>query len=161
MRLEGSCHCGSIQFSCETHYPLPYQRCYCAICRKTSGGGGYLIHIEAEAATLEVKGREHLRVYRPMKEGGGKPVRSRQERHFCALCGSHLWSYHPNWPELLHPVASAIDTPLPEAPENVHVMIGAKPSWVPVEGKPGDERFEKYPEQSHADWHIANGYQVD
>ena len=161
MRLEGSCHCGSIPFSCESRYPLPYQRCYCSVCRKTAGGGGYVIVIEADAATLEVKGREHVQVYRAMKEGTSKPVRSRQERHFCGLCGSHLWLYHPNWPELLHPLASAIDTPLPEPPKNVHVMVGHKAAWVAIEGKPGDARCAEYPEQSHSDWHIGHGYQVD
>jgi len=45
MRLEGSCRCGAISFSVDSHTPYPYQRCYCSICRKSAGGGGYAINI--------------------------------------------------------------------------------------------------------------------
>ena len=38
---EGSCHCGAVKFSLQSHTPYPYMRCYCSICRKTGGGGGY------------------------------------------------------------------------------------------------------------------------
>ena len=56
MRLEGSCHCGAVQFSMESRTPYPYMRCYCSICRKTGGGGGYAINLMAAADTLQVKG---------------------------------------------------------------------------------------------------------
>ena len=36
MRLEGSCRCGAISFSVDSHTPYPYQRCYCSICRKSA-----------------------------------------------------------------------------------------------------------------------------
>jgi hypothetical protein len=45
MHLEGSCHCGAVSFSLTSEHPYPYQRCYCSICRKTQGGGGYSINI--------------------------------------------------------------------------------------------------------------------
>ena len=35
MKLEGSCHCGAVRFSVESHEPVPFMRCYCSICRKT------------------------------------------------------------------------------------------------------------------------------
>jgi len=38
MRLEGSCRCGAIGFSVDSHMPYPYQRCYCSICRKSANG---------------------------------------------------------------------------------------------------------------------------
>jgi hypothetical protein len=44
MRLEGSCHCGAVRFRVESHTPYPYMRCYCSICRKTQGGGGYAVN---------------------------------------------------------------------------------------------------------------------
>jgi hypothetical protein len=61
--LEGSCHCGSIRFRVESGTPYPYQECYCSICRKTAGGGGYVINLGADADTLEVEGEEQLSVY--------------------------------------------------------------------------------------------------
>ncbi len=153
MLLQGSCHCGAVSFRCRTRHPQPYQRCYCSICRKTGGGGGFLINTLADATTLEVEGREHAEVYRAALERDGEAVRSRHERHFCRKCGSHLWAFNTRWPELLHPVATAIDTPLPEPPENVHMMVASKPDWIRVEGKPGDVCFDEYPEESLADWH--------
>jgi hypothetical protein len=52
MKLTGSCHCGAVKFSVESKTPYPYMRCYCSICRKTAGGGGYAINIMGDAATL-------------------------------------------------------------------------------------------------------------
>ncbi len=49
MLLEGSCHCGAVKFSVESYTPYPYMRCYCSICRKTAGGGGYTINIMGQA----------------------------------------------------------------------------------------------------------------
>ncbi len=157
MHLEGSCHCGRVRFSLESRDPYPFMRCYCSICRKTGGGGGYLINLDGDASTLEVQGREHVKIYQATLERSGKKSKSQHQRHFCGECGSHLWAFHPKWPEHLHPVASAIDTPLPEPPENVHIMLGSKAPWVAVEGKPGDARFDEYPEQSLMQWHEARG----
>lgn len=153
MLLEGSCQCGAVRFRVESHHPVPYQRCYCSICRKAGGGGGYSINIEAVAQTLTVEGREHVKIHQAMVERDGKRVKSRHERHFCRECGSHLWAYHPSWPELLYPVAGAIDTELPPPPETVHMMVASKASWVPIEGKPTDQRFDGYPRESLANWH--------
>ena len=58
IRLDGSCRCGAISFSVDSHTPYPYQRCYCSICRKSAGGGGYAINIMGLADTLKVKGRK-------------------------------------------------------------------------------------------------------
>ena len=159
MHLEGSCHCGSVKFSVESAEPRPFMRCYCAICRKTAGGGGYAINLGADFRTMKVTGRRHLRVYRaemPDKTGGGTHASS-GERHFCARCGSALWLWDPSWPDLVHPHASAIDTPLPAAPEHVHMMLGSKAPWVPVEGTPADARFDAYPDVSLAEWHARRG----
>ena len=51
MHLEGSCHCGAVRFSVEAPHPYPFALCYCSICRKTAGAGGFAINIGAETAT--------------------------------------------------------------------------------------------------------------
>jgi hypothetical protein len=103
--------------------------------------------------TLEVEGRERLSVYRAVIDG----EESRAERNFCARCGAALWVWDPRWPELVHPFASAIDTELPAPPERVHLMLGSKAPWVPVEAGPEDKRFDGYPDESIADWHRRLG----
>jgi hypothetical protein len=154
VKLEGSCHCRAVQFSVESDEPCPFMRCYCSICRKTAGGGGFAINLGARHETLVVQGREHLAVYRARMEDGST---SSGERHFCSRCGSALWLYDPTWPDLVHPHASAIDTPLPEPPERVHIMLGSKANWVQPDVRPDDERFDAYPGESLADWHRRHG----
>ncbi len=158
MRLEGSCHCCAVRFSLESRHPVPYQRCYCTICAKTQGGGGYTINIAGEAKTLEVDGRRHMRSYHAiLRDAAGDETRSEAERTFCGLCGSALWLYDKSWPELIHPFASAIDTELPVAPEHTHLMLAFKASWVEPAIGPHDRQFQEYPQESIADWHQRLG----
>lgn len=159
MHLQGSCHCGKIKFSVDADSPMPFMRCYCSICRKTAGAGGYAINLGALTHTMKVKGKRHLRIYRaqrPDPDGEGTHASSAR-RYFCKHCGSPLWLWDPTWPELVHPHASAIDTPLPTPPEQVHCMVGSKAPWVEIEGRPGSPRFDAYPDLSLADWHRAHG----
>ncbi len=159
MKLEGSCHCKSVQFSLESAEPYPFMRCYCSICRKTAGGGGYAINLGGDYRTLQIEGREHLGVYRarmPDDENGNSQV-SDGQRHFCKHCGSALWLWDPNWPDLVHPHASAIDTELPRPPESTHLMLGSKASWVEPQIGPDDRCFAEYPDESLAQWHDRLG----
>lgn len=157
MHLEGSCHCGAVEFSVTSAHHYPYQRCYCSICRKTQGGGGYAINLSGDAATLKVKGRENITVYHARMRQDHHVEISNAERHFCKQCGSGLWLFSPEWPELVHPFASAIDTPLPTPPETTHILLDSKASWVEVQAGDKDQRFEEYPQESIADWHERLG----
>ena len=107
MKLQGSCHCGAVRFELESAQPYPFMRCYCSICRKTAGGGGYAINLGGDHRTLKVKGRKDIAVYRAklLDEATGKNKRSSGRRHFCKRCGSALWLWDPGWPELVHPHA--------------------------------------------------------
>ena len=159
MHLEGSCHCGSVTFSLDSAHPYPYQRCYCSICRKTQGGGGYAINLGGDAKSLKVHGKQHITIYHAkMRDTSGKHVHaSSAQRHFCNLCGSALWLFSPEWPELIHPFASAIDSELPVPPEHTHLLLDSKASWVEVQTGKHDKTFEQYPEESIADWHERLG----
>lgn len=163
MHLNGSCHCGRVRFSVESAQPYPFNRCYCSICRKTAGGGGYAINLGADNATLDVTGREYVREYQPSitDPATGVAELSPGRRYFCAHCGSALWAWDPRWPELVHPHASAIDTDLPIPPEHTHMMLGSKANWVSVDSGPDDHLFEEYPDESLADWHRRLGLSGD
>src|SRR5690606_376547 len=162
MRLEGSCRCGAVTSSVDSHTPVPYQLCYCSICRKTAGGGGYAINLGALSGSLKVKGRRAIGVYRAeiCDEDGRNCETSTGERNFCKKCGTALWLYDPTWPDLVHPFASAIDTELPVPPAKVHLMLRYKASWVQPDFGPDDERYEDYPKLSIADWHRKHGVWV-
>jgi hypothetical protein len=154
MKLKGSCHCGKVKFTVQSKNYAPYQRCYCSICRKTQGGGGYAINLSADTDTLKIRGKEFISVYRArVKNPGERSYQSSGERNFCKVCGSGLWLFDPGWPELVHPFASAMDTPLPAPPERTHLMLEFKAPWVEVEKKKRDKTFKRYPKESIADWH--------
>jgi hypothetical protein len=159
MRLEGSCHCQAVRFHLESPHPYPFNLCYCSICRKTAGSGGFAINLGGRFDTLHVEGRQHLRVYRAWlrEDGGSEPRRSPAERHFCGVCGSALWLWDPRWPDLVHPHASAIDTPLPKPPERTHLLLDSKAPWVEVRADPQDKRFDGFPDESIAEWHERLG----
>ncbi len=66
-----------------------------------------------------------------------------------------MWD--PRWPELVHPLASAIDTDLPTPPERTHNSLDSRPSWVVARADPQDKLFGEFSEESIADWHERLG----
>ena len=155
MKLEGSCHCQQVRFSLESTEPVPYMRCYCSICRKTAGAGGYAINLGGDYNSLKIKGKENISVYQAIltDQKTGEKKQSPAQRRFCKVCGTALWAWDPRWPELVHPNASAIDTPLPVPPEHVHVMLDSRAPWVEPQIELEDKLFDEYPDESLAAWH--------
>jgi hypothetical protein len=143
-KLKASCSCGSVKFSFNSEHIYPYQRCYCSICRKTQGGGGFAINLSGEAESLKIKGKKNIKIYHSSKTG---------ERNFCKKCGSGLWLFDKSWPELIHPFASAIDSELPIPKEKTHLMVEFKPKWVKLDRGEKDKVFKRYPKESIAQWH--------
>jgi len=159
MLLEGSCHCGAVRFRVNSHQPYPFMRCYCTICRKTAGGGGYAINLAGDRRTLAVEGEEHITVYHAQIQNpeDEHPHTSQGERRFCRHCGSCLWVYDPAYPDLMHPFASAIDSDLPKPPAQDHIMLEFAANWVTVPQHGADRYFERYPNESLAAWHDRRG----
>lgn len=162
MKLEGSCHCGAITFSLDSKTFYPFMHCHCSICRKTAGSGGYGINLGGDAASMKVKGKQHLGLYHAlMREPGKRATRSPAERRFCLKCGSALWLWDPRWPALIHPHASAIDTPLPKPPEVVEAALDFVPAWVDVPKGKGHRHEALWPSESLAEWHERHGLGED
>ena len=157
MRLEGSCHCGAVTFTVDSHSPQPYMRCYCSICRKTAGSGGVC---HQSWRRLPDIGRDGRRVHRRLP-GDGRRRQSDLQRHFCKTCGSPLWCYSPRWPDLVHPHASAIDTALPKPAQFVDLMLGSAAPWVALHDGDNIDRFDAYPAESIEDWHKSRGFWVE
>ncbi|KAH7925151.1 hypothetical protein BV22DRAFT_1105099 [Leucogyrophana mollusca] len=161
IKLEGSCHCGAVRFTVQSSTPVPYQLCVCSICRKVGGVGGS-INLGAHSDTLEVKGREHIGISKAVlnRDAPDESIAS-SERNFCTKCSAMLWLYHETWPELLHPFASAIDSPELDPPEEmVILMMNSKPAYVRLpEGK--KSVHENYGEDSIEGWHKKHGKFVE
>jgi hypothetical protein len=155
--LKGSCRCGAVGFELISHTPQPYQLCYCSICRKTAGAGGYAINLMGVADTLAVDGSEVLGLYSAeIADDEGRCSRSEAQRRFSAM-----WLYDPRWPDLVHPFASVIDSELPTPPERVHIMLEFKPTWVEASIGPNDRAFDRYPEETIEEWHKSRGLWVE
>ncbi|MBX9804149.1 MAG: GFA family protein [Alphaproteobacteria bacterium] len=159
MKLIGSCHCQSVRFEVESFTPYPFMYCYCSICRKTAGGGGYAINIMGQANTFKVEGREHVSIYRARMPGKmtGTFEESSGQRHFCKICASCLWISDPQWPDWVYPFASAIDTPLPKPLERIHMMLDFAAKWCEIPKGKKERYIAQYPEDSIEGWHKDHG----
>jgi hypothetical protein len=106
---------------------------------------------------MKVRGKQHLGTYHAvMREPGKRATRSPAERRFCVKCGSALWLWDPRWPELIHPHASAIDTPLPKPPEVVEAALAYAAPWIDVPKGRGHVHCDTWPSESLEEWHKRN-----
>ena len=148
MQLAGSCFCGAVRFTVETRTPYPYRRCYCARCRKTAGGTGAAANMLAQASTLEVEGADSAdRVRRA----------GRDADPLLLACGTALYLTIDSVTDFVYPFASAIDTPLPEPPERVHVFTAEAPAWAKPPSSPSDLAVERNTNESIEGWHRRHG----
>ena len=88
-----------------------------------------------------------------LRERGKRTRRSPAKRHFCLKCGSALWLWYPRWPQLIHPHASAIDTPLPKPPEVVEATLAYAANWVDVPKGKKHVHCREWPNESLKEWH--------
>ena len=112
------------------------------------------------ANSLKISGEENISIYRSAKNDRNhydEDGRSKARRHFCSKCGSALWVHGSDWPDYIYPFVSAIDSPLPPAPENTHLMLAHKANWIKIEIKDHDVQFEYYPDTGIEDWHKQRG----
>ena len=144
MQLAGSCFCGAASFTVTSRTPYPYRRCYCTRCRKTAGGTGAAANVLAQASTLQVTGADVLTEY-------AAPDATRTR--FCSRCGSALYLTLDAAPDFVYPFASAVDTPLPEPSERVHVFTGEAPAWARPPSTPQDLAVERNTNESIDGWH--------
>lgn len=156
MKLKGSCHCGAVKFSVTSHTPYPFMYCYCSICRKTAGGGGYAINIMGQMDTLKVTGMKQVKIYRVRFKTGKRSTLSPGRRHFCGKCASALWIYDPDYPEWVYPFASAIDTKLPVPPQRIHMMLDFAANWCEIPKGKKEKKIKRYPAISIWDWHARH-----
>jgi hypothetical protein len=80
MSTSGHCLCGAITFTAE-HVDHEHHACHCAMCRRWSGGSGFL---GASATGVTFHGTEHL---------GRYTSSAWAERGFCKMCGTLLFYF--------------------------------------------------------------------
>jgi len=163
--LKGSCHCGRVKYSVESHCPYPFMICHCQACTKMLGFYGNTI--SADYKTFKVDGMEHVKIYQAViekvEQHGKTPEDglSPGKRHFCGFCGSALWIHDPRWAEFVYPSSTSIDTPLPTVPyeEQYHIFLDFKKPHVVV--PEASKKFNRYPDISLKAWHENKQKQLD
>jgi hypothetical protein len=84
---EGSCFCGSVQFTV-TGAPVAMGYCLCGDCRLWSAGPVNAFTLWSPDAVKVTRGADKIRTH-------NKTPRS--ARQWCADCGGHLFTDHPHW----------------------------------------------------------------
>jgi hypothetical protein len=87
MNVEGSCHCGQINFRSEI-LPEEVEICHCTDCQTLSGSAFHTI-VPAKEGSFEILTGE-LKQYTKTADDGAKRIQS-----FCPECGSPICSSPP------------------------------------------------------------------
>lgn len=122
----GGCLCGTIRFTLAAA-PGPLLVCHCTHCQKAGGAGASFNTVVPAAAVQVLQGRP--RVFAQVVDSGNT-----LQRHFCADCGSPLWSLRAHQPERLVLKMGALDPVPGEAapPVAANIWLRSARPWQPV-----------------------------
>ena len=87
MSVVGKCNCGAVEVSCDVA-PKEIIACHCENCQRATGGPSSFNIVMPETAARVSKGQ--TRVFTETSDSGNQ-----LERHFCAECGSPIFSATP------------------------------------------------------------------
>jgi hypothetical protein len=127
--LSGGCLCGAIRY--EVSSPITELRaCHCTHCQRTSGTGGSVNAVVPRANFKLTKGEPKR--YVDTAQSGRKLM-----RHFCADCGSPIYSFREATPEMLVVRAGTLDDSL-DVKITTHIWTASARPWDQID--PGAER---------------------
>jgi hypothetical protein len=130
MPLTGHCMCDRVRF--EVSAPLlGALYCHCHRCQQRSGSAFSVTALTVPGSFRLTRGEEMVRHWRPPDDGWVKS--------FCAECGSHLFTTHPERPELISVRMGALDTD-PGIRPSAHQFVAYAAPWEPT-FKDGLPRF--------------------
>jgi hypothetical protein len=119
--LTGRCMCGAVHF--EVTAPLlGALACHCKRCQRRAGTAPSRTALTEPGSFALTGGEEAVRDYDPT-DGWIKS--------FCSVCGSHLFTTHPENPELIAIRFGALDQD-PGVRPSVHQFVDYAPPWAPV-----------------------------
>ncbi len=133
--LTGGCGCGAVRF--EVSEPLvSASYCHCTRCQRRTGTAAAASARVRPGSFRIVAGDEHLRAWAP--ESGFEKV-------FCGLCGSAMFSRHPEDPEVISARLGAFDGD-PGIRPQWHQYVDYAAPWEPIP----DDGLPRYPESKPA-----------
>jgi len=132
---EGTCHCGSVRYSCTAAPELTFF-CHCGDCQRTTGSP-FSVELMVSSESFEVQGE--LGTY-TVAGDSGKNV----HRRFCPRCGSGIYLECDADPGYVFLKAGTLNDGGWVKPD-MHIFTAAKQPWVEL----GDSlpRYEKAPDE--------------
>jgi len=127
---KGSCFCGAVQFTV-TGEPAAAGYCHCSDCRLWSAGPVNAFTLWNPEAVKVTRGEDKIRTYNKSPKSF---------RKWCATCGGHLFTDHPEW-KLIDVYAATI----PDFPFNPAVHVNYQETVLPM--KDGLPKFKDVPQE--------------
>lgn len=134
-KISGGCLCGSVRFECDSQQFMGGAFCHCRDCQYVSGGGPAVVAALPETAFDLQKGE--TKGYTVKSESGNDVT-----RHFCAECGTPMFSELSTAPGLKIIKAGTFDDPESFKPQ-MTVWTSSAPPWAVID--PNLPQFPKDP----------------
>ena len=116
--LTGGCLCGAVRYEIRGA-PLAMYHCHCAQCRRANGASFATNVIARHAEFALTAGAEHVARYESSP---------RKHRHFCARCGSPLWSHADATAAFVSVRCGTLDGD-PGLRPSAHIFAPSKAPW--------------------------------
>jgi hypothetical protein len=118
----GSCLCGGVRYQIDGELG-DFGCCHCTSCRKASGSAfGANVGVERSRFHL----RDGQQLLREFESSPGKL------RVFCSRCGSPIYAYLRQTPDVVRVRLGSLDTPLHARPR-AHTWVSDKATWEVIE----------------------------
>ena len=128
-KLDGSCLCGKITYSCDTE-PVATAVCHCTDCQKQTGTS-FSIIVGVPSDALHVEG-DSLASFTTV----GTDTQQEVARKFCRECGSPIVSVADAMPGLSFIKAGTLNDTSWLDPQ-MHVWSGSAQPWFPLDSHAG------------------------
>ena len=122
--LTGSCLCGAIRYSIDAEVK-ELRACHCRNCQKVSGAQG-TVNAILPSSTLKITQGKPKR-YTAVADSGRT-----LHRHFCAECGTPIYSQREANPEMVVVRAGAFDNP-GDMKITANIWTGSARSWAYID----------------------------
>lgn len=121
--ITGGCLCGAVRYAIDAA-PISVRTCWCRLCQYLGAGSGTINVVFPSAA---VRSEGETRDYRSVADSGNV-----MHRHFCACCGTPLFSAAEVRPHLIIVRAGTLDDPEIGRPEST-IWTASAPSWACID----------------------------
>ena len=127
MQVDGSCHCGDVQFEAEID-PKRVGICHCTDCQVFSGSAFRLSVMVADTDFHLRKGQPAT--YEKTAESGAQ-----RQLVFCSRCGTHVYGTTQNAERAIYSVRVGVLAQRAELTPRAQIWCRSEMSWLPQLGE--------------------------